>query len=119
MIDLADYREVDPAWCRQQGFPPNRFYTDGEAMLLVVKASTSSGDYALNQKALDHLAAKRPDTGLVVLADSSMVPVAVVPVKEMAERLRDHPPRDGRFGPYWWVNATGHLAGGGGFADPF
>jgi hypothetical protein len=120
-LDLTNYPEVDPSWCKRQRFVPNRFFKRGDEVYLVVQRSPKYGDFALNKASLDYLTS-RPLTGFVVLIESDMTPVTVVPVTELATRLANHSLRDGKLGEYWWLDEKGNpsgSAGNSGYCEPF
>lgn len=111
-------REVDPAWCKAQGFWPNRFFKqkdDDGMVFLVLTPAGSSGDYAVNEASLNYLAG-RPVNGFIALLGPDTKTVAEVPVAVVLDLLKRTPAREGRHGRYWWLEARDIL---GDYATPF
>ena len=118
-FDSARCREVDRRWCRDNGFPPNRFFrsTDDEQVIYLLTLRGRGGDFPLNRSSLDYLASREGVTGIVVLAEADLSQVALFPVGDVASRLVAVPPRDGKMGPYWWLLDNGEPARGLADAD--
>ena len=98
-LDLTKCREVNPAWCKKQGFWPNRFFMTADGEVLLVVQRSRSGDFALNKASLDYLAGSADVKGFVCLAELgmttpvTMVSVAIMPIAYIATKLKDIPPR--------------------------
>ena|SRR5829696_3062243 len=102
-----------------QGFAPNRFFKDSEAIFLVVVRSARYGTFALNKASIDYIVSKG-EGGFVALVETDFTPVAVMPVEEVAERVVDAPTLHGNLGPYYWLDKTGGPADGfRSYAAPF
>jgi hypothetical protein len=90
---------------------------------LVVVRPASSEDYALSEAGLKHLIGTGITDIYVVLgvrATNVDRPefVAAEKASLVHERVRDLPPRDGQWGPYWWITAEFEPAfSSGGFSD--
>jgi hypothetical protein len=88
------------------------FNTTTKAGALIVKQSGQYAEFAISKAGLDHLhdavRAGRIVAGCIVLVqrDSGAV-VLVKDVIEVVADLNGRSPRDGRLGPYWWLNADG------------
>jgi hypothetical protein len=78
---------------------------------LVVRQSGQYAEYARSKVALDHLhdavRAERLRSGNIVLVKRDGTVILIKPVTEMFAELSAIPCRDGRLGPYWWLNANG------------
>jgi hypothetical protein len=114
-------REVNPAWCKEMGFVPNRFFAspDRQTITLGVVRSSKHGTFAINKASVDYLVSRNVQ-GLVALLEADLAPVKVMAVEDVAERLADVPTKDGAFGPYWWIDADGEPTGGfSGYAPAF
>jgi hypothetical protein len=79
---------------------------------LVVMKPRAYDEYAVSKAGLDYLFAahqvQRITSGHVVLAcwrNGKLAVVATKPVSDVVAALAEVPPRDGPFGPYWWVCA--------------
>jgi hypothetical protein len=80
----------------------------GEGVLFVQQSLTWS-EYALSAAGLAYLLTAlkelRITTGYVVLINREGEEVARKPVSEVAALVENIPPRNGPYGPYWWLNA--------------
>jgi hypothetical protein len=93
---------------------PNKFYGDGKNVGAVVAMRSRGVDFALNLDALDYVckaeAEGRIKEGYVVLAvkENGGAPgyVAHARANEVAERLRNVTPRDGKWGKYYWLTSA-------------
>jgi hypothetical protein len=78
---------------------------------LVVRQSGQYAEYALSKAGLDHLndavQAGKLRAGNIVLVKRDGTVILIKPVTEMFTELSAIPPRDGRLGLYWWLNADG------------
>jgi hypothetical protein len=78
---------------------------------LVVRQSGQYAEYALSKAGLDHLhdavQAGKVTAGNMVLVKRDGIVVLIKPVAQMVADLNGRTPRDGPFGPYWWINADG------------
>jgi hypothetical protein len=87
------------------------FNSSTKSGALVVRQSGQYAEYALSKIGLDHLhdavRAGKVTTGNIVLVKRGGTVILIRPVTEMAADLNDIPPRDGRLGLYWWLNADG------------
>jgi hypothetical protein len=95
------------------------FNTATRAGALVVRKSGRFAEYAVSKAGVDYLnAAKQAQKiteGEVVLSQWDKTKMAVVsqkPVDEVVAELDGIPPRDGPYGPYWWLNADLTINGG-------
>jgi hypothetical protein len=116
-----EFNFTDPHWrpfpqekLDALGVTPNQLWANSSstAGALVVKKSASYPEYALSKAGLDYLHAAEQagkiTSGYVVLVKwdtGKLVVVQIKPVAEVVAGLAGIPPRDGPFGPYWWLNA--------------
>jgi hypothetical protein len=92
---------------------PNQlwFNSTTNAGALVVPKSSKYEEYAVSKAGIDYVvAADRAQkiTGLVALIrwqERKLITIACKPIADVATALANIPPRDGPFGPYWWVRA--------------
>ncbi len=87
---------------------PGAIRPKANAAEIVLQRSTG-GDYALSAKALsDHAEALQNgklSEGHIVLNGNRM------PLLEIANNLAAFQPLQGKFGPFWWLDDQGELAG--------
>jgi hypothetical protein len=109
-----NWRPFAPEKLDALGITPNQLWANNRitAGALVVKKSTQYAEYALGKAGVDYLHAAvqagKITSGYVVLAKwdaAKLVVVQIKPVVEVVAELDGIPPRDGPFGPYWWMNA--------------
>jgi hypothetical protein len=113
VFDVSACRRVHPKFCERQGFLSplyKRLLADDSKIAFLVLAPSARGDYGLNESALGFLAAALQSgeiaEGYVVLTTGQeLQPIMQISVGELAERLKDTPATNGRFGPYWWLSA--------------
>jgi hypothetical protein len=93
---------------------------------VVVRRAKNYSEFALSKAAVDYLQAAlqegRITEALVILAERDRdVIVCIKPLVEVVASLVGIEPRDGPFGPYWWMNAdlTPHDSWGGRGARPY
>jgi hypothetical protein len=106
---------TDPSWKLSQavGFPNSHARLDRDDAIYgaVVVRGGRGPDYALNEEALEYLLEAKKEGRItlayVVLAqlaaDGRLEFVAAEEADVVRERLRGVPPREGRFGRYWWI----------------
>jgi hypothetical protein len=95
-------------------FYPNRLYGDGKKIGAVVVVQGRRGDdYPLGVAGRDYVvkaeAEGRIKEGFVVLAkqnDGRLEYIASARASEVAERLRNVTPWEGKWGPYHWITET-------------
>jgi hypothetical protein len=87
------------------------FNTSSKTGALVVRQSGQYAEFALSKAGLDHLhdavQAGRVTAGNIVLVKRDGIVTLIKPVTQMVADLDGRTPRDGPFGPYWWLNADG------------
>jgi hypothetical protein len=78
---------------------------------LVVRQSGQYAEYALSKAGLNYLLdavqVGKLTTGNMVLVKRDGIVVLIKPAAQMVADLNGRAPRDGPFGPYWWINADG------------
>jgi hypothetical protein len=110
----------DPNWRQVARGPldalritPNElwFNASTNAGALIVRQSGQWPEYALGQAGLDyvHNAERegRIREGITVQVQRDGIVGTIKSVTKMVADLNGRPPRDGPFGPYWWINADG------------
>ena len=92
------------------------YYDQQKRAVIVLYPSASGADYALNEKVmLDHLKAMRD--GFLVAVSVRLVKrtptgpkmLKEIPLDEIAKRLDGQTPRDGNYGPFFWITAEGRV----------
>jgi hypothetical protein len=109
----ANWSMFAPTQTKALAIHPNQLWHNNNtnAGALVVTKSSKYEEYAVSKAGIDYmLAADRAQkvTGYVVLLrwqEGKLTVVASKPIAAVAAALADIPPRDGPFGPYWWVRA--------------
>jgi hypothetical protein len=92
---------------------PNELWFNGttKAGALVVKQSGQYAEYAFSKAGLDYVHKAelegRISAGITVQVQRDGIVGTIKPVTKMVADLNGRPPRDGPFGPYWWINADG------------
>jgi hypothetical protein len=97
---------------------PNRLYGDGE-IGAVVAVRGRGDDFALGVAGLTYIvkaeAEGRIKEGFVVLAKQNggnvLEYIGAELASEVAERLRNVTPREGKWGPYHWITTSFNTAG--------
>jgi hypothetical protein len=123
LINLHDprWRDFSPEKTRELGIAPNKLFWNAvdKHGALVVQQNKRYAQYAVSQTGLKYLAAAQDEdritSGFLILVRASLEPVYETPILTFAATVAHVTPRDGQFGPYWWVNSDGTVDGGGGF----
>jgi len=91
---------------------PNQLYLGvkdiGRVGCLVGWHSSEERDFALNKRGLEHLFSAQQQgkiiVGVVALTANWSDVINVAPVQTVIDELQHHSPRNGPYGPYWWVD---------------
>jgi hypothetical protein len=114
LIDLNDscWRAFSIELGKALGVYPNELRHDGNGHgALVVWKAQNSDDFPMNKSGVEYLVKAHRDgrvDGRVVLArrrDGKIETVAVKDIEQVAAMISNVTPKEGRFGPYWWLNA--------------
>lgn len=113
-LDLANgkWLPFSKALNKERGFYPNSvFYNqDDREIVVVIDRSAQGDDFALSQKAFDHVMAAQAKQdkvlrAFVILRDrEANTVIAVLPASEVRNSIRDAAPQHGRFGSFWWID---------------
>jgi hypothetical protein len=115
---------MDSGWRRfpqktheQLGLATNDLYYHGEAKqgALVAKLGSRYLEIAVSANGLNYLHAAvlggdKITSGMLVLAKwegTQFIVIVEIPIIEVIEMLKDIPPKEGPYGPYWWFNQDG------------
>ena len=106
-------RQIAKEHCDRLRITPNElwFNTSTNVGALIVKQSGQYAEYALSKAGLDYLLRAEQEgripAGIIVLVQRDGIVGTIKPVTKMVADLNGRPPREGPFGPYWWINADG------------
>jgi hypothetical protein len=106
-----DFKEF-PREQRLEICHPNQLYVArkdiGRMGVLVAWQATPEQDWALNKHGLEYSYGAQGQhkivAGIVLLSANYNDVINVAPVQTVILNLQNIPPRNGRWGPYWWVN---------------
>ena len=115
----AGYRKLSRETRDAHGWSNEIYFSaDGRQAKITLQPSLVGGDFALNEKqVIDiHRAVEKGslDGAKVCLTKGSPKGIQIfceIDIKDMVERLHGVTPRQGRYGPFHWINAKGFPVG--------
>src|SRR6516165_12794993 len=123
-FDNYEWRFVSRDELANLGIWPNRiaFNKVANAAALVVAQSAQYAEFALSESGL-YRVRDGLEGGKVVRADVALVKGMAVlrryPVLDVVATVKGVSPREGRFGPYWWLNLDGSVNDSGAGAGDY